>query len=791
MQDHLPDQHAGKTAFVSIDPVPATGSSGGFIGQMANAKSTSGAALSAAMGGAGDRVHHTLPSGASASAKAFATSLALVHQANTRGQIHFFGPRMSEVAVDGARASRSGSLAATPVAVMLQSGLWGRSMELMRHLWPSREEALADSRNQQPAASAEGEEPGAAAAARTSEERAELLLARRQATALRGLATASLGSADPSLARALFAVSLRHLQLLRQSGGTSSEDEPRPGPELGDVVSLDQLPPLSCSVGHATLDSRLRQAAESTAEPEAIMATATALGIALPDAAADQEAANDAAASSLLLDTLSHTGPGPAVLLHLARLPEVPLVSVATAARLAATAARVSALPEHRTDTLFADLAAAAADGPNSRLIAVRVWAEDPGVLEAPWRAAEFKVLALGENSGHWLPGELLMDSTPGEGDAAALEAHAAGLPQVLSLASILAAGAGSSSAGGADLTSSTAAAPASEQTRSGSVAPSSAVRLLHGGPVSVLCKPPRMLSTLAVPAAIDPPGAQPTRRMRATVEGTIAAEGLWNDVDAPEPSRHGCGMLTRLDRGTSGLIPVACNAAALDGAVRGSHVGRSSSKEYIAICVGLPDGAPLAVPQTSSLLSPLEAEDVAVGGPGPWAPLVSVVDRLGLVQQQKGSDQAPTPRGAASLSRSRVDARVVKVLRSVPLTAVGLTSKRLKKKVDSVPIVVVRVRAETAKRHEVRQHLAACGYPILNDVTASLAAAVSTQVLPSARFALHATSTVLGNATPRHRHAIVEEALPSDLANVLRRAEEGVCTSSPSTDSGQSTTPA
>jgi DNA-binding transcriptional LysR family regulator len=32
-------------------------------------------------------------------------------------------------------------------------------------------------------------------------------------------------------------------------------------------------------------------------------------------------------------------------------------------------------------------------------------------VLEAPWRAAEFKVLALGENSGHWLPGELLLDA--------------------------------------------------------------------------------------------------------------------------------------------------------------------------------------------------------------------------------------------------------------------------------------------------------------------------------------------------------------------------------------------
>jgi 23S rRNA pseudouridine1911/1915/1917 synthase len=195
------------------------------------------------------------------------------------------------------------------------------------------------------------------------------------------------------------------------------------------------------------------------------------------------------------------------------------------------------------------------------------------------------------------------------------------------------------------------------------------------------------------------PPGTvvHPTYR---NWSGTLLNAVLWHIRDRPGAQP---GILTRLDKDTSGLVVMALSPAVHAAMQRDGTAGRLQ-KEYLAIVRGTPD------PLLGTISRPL-ARDIA--------------DRRRVVV---------SPDGARSETRYEVVSSLA----------------------DDASLV--RCEPITGRTHQIRVHLASIGWPILGDAVYGE---------PSARIArqaLHAWRVSLPHPVTRTPIAL-EAALPSDMA--------------------------
>jgi len=169
-------------------------------------------------------------------------------------------------------------------------------------------------------------------------------------------------------------------------------------------------------------------------------------------------------------------------------------------------------------------------------------------------------------------------------------------------------------------------------------------------GPLSIIYEDDWML------VANKPPGivVHPTYK---NTSGTLLNAVLWRVRDRPGAQP---GILTRLDKDTSGLVVIALTPD-LHATMQKDAAARRTTKQYLAIVVGFPD------PQQGEIVLPL-ARDSG--------------DRRRVVV---------TPEGAPCETRYQVLS----------------THERHS---------VVRCELVTGRTHQIRVHLAARGWPILGD---------------------------------------------------------------------------
>jgi 23S rRNA pseudouridine1911/1915/1917 synthase len=209
---------------------------------------------------------------------------------------------------------------------------------------------------------------------------------------------------------------------------------------------------------------------------------------------------------------------------------------------------------------------------------------------------------------------------------------------------------------------------------------------------------------------AIDkPPGmvVHPTYR---NWSGTLLNGLLWRFRDRPgiEPR-----IVTRLDKDTSGIVIVALSSEVHARIQREIAAGRVI-KEYLAIVHGTP------VPPRGSITLPLAR---------------SATDRRRVVVDEAGQPS---------------ETRYEVLVQAQPAdTAPGST------------VSVVRCELVTGRTHQIRVHLAACGWPIVGDRVYGHADGA----LP--RQGLHARRVSLPH--PRSRHVLqIESAVPTDLRHFV-----------------------
>lgn len=181
---------------------------------------------------------------------------------------------------------------------------------------------------------------------------------------------------------------------------------------------------------------------------------------------------------------------------------------------------------------------------------------------------------------------------------------------------------------------------------------------------------------------------------------GTLLNAVLWHVRDRPGAQP---GILTRLDKDTSGLVVMALSPAVHAAMQRDGSAGRLQ-KEYLAIVRGTPD------PRSGTISRPL-ARDIA--------------DRRRVVV---------SPDGARCETRYEVVSSLA----------------------DDASLV--RCEPITGRTHQIRVHLASSGWPILGDAVYGE---------PSARIArqaLHAWRVSLPHPVTRTPIAL-EATLPSDMA--------------------------
>jgi 23S rRNA pseudouridine1911/1915/1917 synthase len=204
---------------------------------------------------------------------------------------------------------------------------------------------------------------------------------------------------------------------------------------------------------------------------------------------------------------------------------------------------------------------------------------------------------------------------------------------------------------------------------------------------------------------ALDKPAGMVVHPTYRNTSGTLLNGVLWKFRDRPAVQP---GILTRLDKGTSGLVVIALTAE-LHAAMQRNAAGGGMTKEYIAVVTGTPE------PVRGSVNLPL-ARDVD--------------DRRRVVVSEHG---------APCTTRYEVMA--------------GLPA--------GLPVderwSAVKCELVTGRTHQIRVHLAAIGCPIVGDVTYGEASH------DIARQALHAWRVSLVHPATRERLTI-EAPLPADM---------------------------
>ena len=216
---------------------------------------------------------------------------------------------------------------------------------------------------------------------------------------------------------------------------------------------------------------------------------------------------------------------------------------------------------------------------------------------------------------------------------------------------------------------------------------------------------------------AIDkPPGlvVHPTYKQSAA---TLLNRVLWRTRDRPD-SRP--GILTRLDKDTSGIVIVALTSRIHAVMQRDGAAGRIT-KEYLAIVTRAPR------PRSGRIRAPLARDPQ---------------DRRRVVVMAGGAASETVYEVIASATRARRDA-------ASPAPAA-----------DTDTLTLVRCELVTGRTHQIRVHLACKGWPILGDpVYGTVDHSINRQ-------ALHAWRVTLPHPVTRDPVRI-EAPLPEDMARL------------------------
>ncbi len=220
---------------------------------------------------------------------------------------------------------------------------------------------------------------------------------------------------------------------------------------------------------------------------------------------------------------------------------------------------------------------------------------------------------------------------------------------------------------------------------------------------------------------ALDKPAGLVVHPSYGHAEGTVMNALLWRARDWPATQRP--SLVGRLDKLTSGILVVAKDAA-VHAALQRVMASDQSEKDYLAVVYG--------------------HVNVARG---------QIDLRLGHQQGDRRRVVASTTVGAPSLTRFERLARV-----AAPRAGLSL----------------LRCRLATGRRHQIRVHLAARGWPLVGDpaygeprwseiVDSTLAATL--RAFP--RQALHAWRAALTHPNTRER-LLFEAPVPRDLEGLL-----------------------
>ena len=206
---------------------------------------------------------------------------------------------------------------------------------------------------------------------------------------------------------------------------------------------------------------------------------------------------------------------------------------------------------------------------------------------------------------------------------------------------------------------------------------------------------------------AVDKPPATVVHPTYKNWSGTLLNGLLWH-LRESRTGRHGDlepRIVTRLDKGTSGVVLVAVTAE-IHARIQRDTTARRVRKQYLAIVRGVPE------PVRGSIALPLAR---------------SVVDRRRVVVDPSGQE-------------SRTDYELLYQSRDMSL---------------------VRCELVTGRTHQIRVHMAARGWPLVGDVVYG----VPDQRI--SRQALHAWRVTLPH--PMTRQVLeLEATLPADMRSIL-----------------------
>ncbi|CAJ1016282.1 putative RNA pseudouridylate synthase [Leishmania shawi] len=319
---------------------------------------------------------------------------------------------------------------------------------------------------------------------------------------------------------------------------------------------------------------------------------------------------------------------------------------------------------------------------------------------------------------------------------------------------------------------------------------------------------------------------------------GVVTADGNDEHRDAgasssslPPSSPPSCvpvlrqqGLVNRIDVGTSGVVLVARNAAALHGAtdtmIREHHIRKtyralvqrwppfssSSSASTVPYSNDSAEVAPLF--SVSPFLSPMASTVVcapvyAAGATAAsirWRPALSLSHDCQLQLSARHSADTLSVSGAAStLSQSssipsspcslaHVHQQYATLHAALQDQRNAITCYRVLEYFASTGVAYVQVELRSGRRHQIRQHFAQLGFPLVGDARyhAGVAAGHSGTTFGMQRAALHAyavnilaTTSGDGQASDEEgpNRVVVQAALPADMHHALlalRKAEQG-----------------
>lgn len=218
-----------------------------------------------------------------------------------------------------------------------------------------------------------------------------------------------------------------------------------------------------------------------------------------------------------------------------------------------------------------------------------------------------------------------------------------------------------------------------------------------------------RILYEDAAVLVLDKPAGMVVHPTYRNSSGTLLNGVLWHLRDRPGTNP---GILTRLDKDTSGLVVIGIDAASHAAMQKDAHAGRVT-KEYLAIVAGTPS------PPSGTISLPL-GRDAA--------------DRRIVVVRADG--QACETR-YDTLSTWSTTSAATSALRCVPITG---------------------------RTHQIRVHLSASGWPIVGDRVYGGAGATD----DASRQALHAWRIRLPHPVTRQPLSF-EAPIPDDLALLVQ----------------------